>query len=248
MTNEELCELIQSGESEMLTQLIEQNSGMIHKLARRYLPFVTRKGGADYDDLAQAACIGVILAAYRWEAARGAFITIASYCMIGELSDVAGIRTSKREIEADATILSLEAPMHKSDDGDATLMFFVEDVTAVDLADACAEKDAADQVHRAVSELPPALQSAINRAYFSGERWRKSPAERASIRKGLQLLSRSKRIRELQDERSSSFYRNKGVRGFSTSWSSVVEDAVIDREKRLDYIEKLRAEMSGQYE
>ncbi len=58
MSNEELVKRIQAGETELLSQLMEQNRGIAAILARRYLPAAQRNRGVDFDDLMQAAAPG----------------------------------------------------------------------------------------------------------------------------------------------------------------------------------------------
>lgn len=243
MTNEKLCERIQDGETDLLAQLLDQNRGIIHKLARRYLPYVERRGGADYDDLSQAASLGMIIAADHWQAARGGFLTVAMLYMRSALRDLAGIATSKRGIESVMTMLPLDAPIDQDNPDSANLSEAVADESAINPVDACADADLIEQVREAVNELPPAPQDAIRRVYFDGERWPPDSAARRTIQKGLRLLYRNKRIRALRDQYEAACYRNKGVRGFSTSWSSVVEDAVIQREKWTAELERIRAEL-----
>lgn len=242
MTNEKLCERIQAGETELLAQLLDQNRGIIHTLARRYLPYVQRRGGADYDDLSQAASLGMIVAVDHWEAARGGFLKVATFYMRSALRDLAGIATSKRGVESMMTMLPLDAPIDQDNPDSATLSEVVADENAINPIDACADADLIEQVREAVNELPPATQEAIRRVYFDGERRPADLAARKTIQKGLHLLYRNKRMRALRDQYESACYRNKGVRGFATSWSSVVEDAVIQREKWTAELERIRAE------
>lgn len=81
MTNEELCERIRAGDTELLTQLLEQNQGMIHRVAVRYLPFTDWQCGVEFDDLTQTAALGMLLAIDGWDAARGSFLTYAVLIM-----------------------------------------------------------------------------------------------------------------------------------------------------------------------
>lgn len=99
MTNEELVKRIQAGETELLSQLMEQNRGIAAILARRYLPAAQRNRGVDFDDLMQAAAVGILEAVPRWEENRGRFLSLAGFYMRSEIRDALGMRTGKKRIE-----------------------------------------------------------------------------------------------------------------------------------------------------
>ena len=168
--------------------------------------------------------------------------------MQSALRELAGIASTKRGIESMAVILPLDAPIDQNDPDSTCLSEMVADETAVNPADACAAADIGEQVREAVNELPPAPQDAITRVYLNGERWPTNPAARRTLENGLRLLRRNKRLKALQDQSIAVCYRHKGAGGFSTSWTSVVEDAVILREKYRAEIERIRAEMKRQLE
>jgi DNA-directed RNA polymerase specialized sigma24 family protein len=247
MSNEEICKRIQAGDTELFEVLLEQNRGIIHQLAHRYLPYVTRKGGAEYDDLVQAAALGMIVAVNRWQATRGSFITIAHLCMRRALRDVAGLTSSKREIESMRMMLPLDAPIDPGNPGSALLSDAVADENAVNPAEACADADMFKQIRAAVRELPPGPQDAITRVYFNGE-CQPTGSARSAFTKGMNLLRGNKRIRALRDQCTAVCYRNKSANGFATSWSSIVEDAVIRREKWNAEIERLSADREELFE
>lgn len=243
MTNEELCERIQAGETEPLAQLLEQNKGMIHKLARRYLPYIVRRGGAEYDDLVQTAALGMIASVDRWESARGSFLPFSVLYMRRALRELAGIASSKRGLESKAILLPLDEPIEQGNPDSGHLSETVADENAVDPVEACAAADAITCVRAAVQRLPPAPQDAITRIYFNGERWPTDSAARRAVEKGIRLLRQDRRIRALREQSIAACYRNKSVRGFATSWSSSVEDAVLRREQCRAEIERLQAEL-----
>lgn len=78
LTNEELVALYQSGDVSILEQLITNNMGMIHKIAKKFTMYNHPK--YDVDDLVQEGSIGIILAAERFKFDHSVlFITYASY-------------------------------------------------------------------------------------------------------------------------------------------------------------------------
>ena len=65
-------------------RLITENMGLVHACAARF-----RGKGAEYDDLVQAGCVGLIKAADGFDAARGfAFSTYAVPVILGEIRRV----------------------------------------------------------------------------------------------------------------------------------------------------------------
>lgn len=70
--------------AEARERLITENMGLVHACAARF-----RGKGAEYDDLVQAGCVGLIKAADGFDAARGfAFSTYAVPVILGEIRRV----------------------------------------------------------------------------------------------------------------------------------------------------------------
>ncbi len=85
MTNEELVQLYQNGDNKALDKLIEQNKGIVYKIANKY-KYVNRRYDKDSqevpEDLVQAGYLGLIEAAQRYKfdcENRAQFITYAVY-------------------------------------------------------------------------------------------------------------------------------------------------------------------------
>ena len=72
MTNEELCELYQSGNADALGELYAQNTGLIEKAIQRY------SGLEDPEDLRQESFFAIRHAAALWDHSKGA--NFATYC------------------------------------------------------------------------------------------------------------------------------------------------------------------------
>lgn len=86
MSNEELVLRYQSAhdleeQKELLTELHNQNSGLIASIARRYEAY------CELDDLMQEGYLGMVSAVERWDATKGAnFATYAHYWIVQALS------------------------------------------------------------------------------------------------------------------------------------------------------------------
>lgn len=64
MSNEELVTLYQNGYSGALDKIVEQNQGIVHKLAQRFA--VNNNKSMDMDDLLQEGNMGLIRAAGKY--------------------------------------------------------------------------------------------------------------------------------------------------------------------------------------
>lgn len=91
MNNEELVKLYQSGDNRALDKLIEQNKGIVYKIANKY-KYVNRRYDKDSqevpEDLVQAGYLGLIEAAQRYKfdcENRAQFITYAVYWISREI-------------------------------------------------------------------------------------------------------------------------------------------------------------------
>lgn len=243
MTNEELCERIRAGETDLLAQLIEQNHGIICQTAYRYLLSVKRQGGADLEDLVQTAAMGMIIAVSKWDSARGSFLTLAMFHMRRELCALVGIRTSRRRIENNRIILPLDVSINPDEENGMTFSEMIADENALDPLAACVNSDIHERIRKAVNALPPTIRNSIVRAYYYGAEWTKDKDERSRVINGIDQLKRNKDLKRLRRELCFSCYRHKGLAAFNTSWSSVVEDEVIRREKWREESERFRQAM-----
>lgn len=120
MTNEELVYLYQNGDKQALETLIEQNKGIIYRLANKF--YVGGINSIDREDLEQEGTIGLITAAqkYNFDIEHPCkFITYAVYWIYQKMNRYIVFRNTNDEI-------SLNTPM--GDDGDSELIDFIEDV------------------------------------------------------------------------------------------------------------------------
>ncbi len=86
MSNEELVKLYQEGNKQAFNSLIEQNRGIIRKIANK---FYEPGNIYDLDDLIQAGNIGIFKAAknYKLDASKAKFTTYAFSIIRGEIVD-----------------------------------------------------------------------------------------------------------------------------------------------------------------
>lgn len=80
MTNEELVQLYQDGNKKSLDELVEQNKGIVYKLANKF--YTERSNSIDIEDLEQEGFTGLIIAAEKYDAnnpKKAKFMTYAIY-------------------------------------------------------------------------------------------------------------------------------------------------------------------------
>lgn len=73
--NEDLVRRIQAGETSLMGELWECNTGLVASVAKRYLKICGRL--VDWDDLMQAGYLGLYAAAMSYSVERAAFSTYA---------------------------------------------------------------------------------------------------------------------------------------------------------------------------
>lgn len=234
MGNENLCTRAQNGDGSALAELIEQNSGIICRIARYYMPAAVRNRGADMDDLTQAAALGMIEAVNAWDAARGAFMTIAVLYMRREVRALLGLHSQKKHIENAESIVLLSSP--SVCDEEIPLIDTIEDFNATDPQDAACTADMQAIVREAVQALPQEQREAVTAFYLQGK-----PADsidKKQRRKGLDRLSRTSRICALIAEYHAHAERSSGLYSFRHTHTSAVERAVIERERIREELNK----------
>lgn len=79
--NNELLERVQNGDAQAEAMLVEENAGLVRRIARRFLD-----RGTEYEDLVQIGTIGMIKAIRSFSLDRGnAFSTYAVPLIVGEI-------------------------------------------------------------------------------------------------------------------------------------------------------------------
>ncbi len=223
MTNEQLARAIQNGKTALFEQLLEQNRGIIHVIARRYSVLAARNGAVDMDDLTQAASLGMLEAIPAWDESRGGFLTLATLYMKKCIRDTLGIRSTKERIENMPTA-SLDAPI--TDESEAPLADLLQDENAVDPEEAAIQADMQCIVREAVASLPEAQRIAIQHRVYGGEAQGTMRDQRAAIR----ALGMNKTIQRLWAEYESALYQRRGLASWKNDNTSATEAAVIRRD------------------
>lgn len=112
MSNEELVSLYQNGDKQALDKIIEQNMGIVYKLANKF--YVKKSNSIDIDDLVQEGVIGLILAAdkYKFNVENPCkFITYAVYWVYQKIQRFVKTKNTNSET-------SLYTPIGEKDDAE----------------------------------------------------------------------------------------------------------------------------------
>lgn len=120
MSNEELVELYQQGSKHALDELMEQNKGIIYKLANKY--YTGKTNSIDREDLEQEGFMGLIIAAGKYDinhVNKANFITYAIYWINQKIIRFLKYRNTNEET-------SLNIPIGET--GNIEIIDFIEGV------------------------------------------------------------------------------------------------------------------------
>ena len=203
MSNEELAHMIQAGDQERLTELLEQVRRLVLKQARRW---ATGGSGADMEYLLQAGAIAVIRAVDSFDSARGTMFSTYLFSYLKQEFSLATGRQSKRSrMDPLQSAVSLDAPLTDDEGEPLTLADLLPDPAAESAMLEVDERDRLDHlraaVEAAIATLTPEQQAAIRRRYYDQapplppgpERQRDNIAHAAAMR----MLRHPSRSREL---------------------------------------------------
>ena len=229
-----------------MDRLLEQNRGFIYKVARRYLPIAIRNRGMDLEDLAQAACIGMIEAVPAWDIERGTFLTVAIYYMTCSIRQDLGIYTTKQRFENQAPPMLLSTPAGEDESGDA-LLDFIPNTSAADPLQAAEQADMHRIVREAVEDLHDKQRDVVRAYYLDGRSMAElsasigCSAEKAEQikRNGIKALRRNKQLRLLWMEYEAAAFATRTYSAWKNTLISAVEAGVMRREQ-------LRKTIAGQ--
>ena len=80
-SNLQMIKRVKEGETELESELIDKNMGLVHSIAKRFI-----YSGLDFDDLCQIGALGLIKAVRNFDLSKGVmFSTYAVPVIIGEI-------------------------------------------------------------------------------------------------------------------------------------------------------------------
>lgn len=223
-----------------LEMLYTENRGLLYFWAKRYAWLCAGRADIDIEDLVNAGFFGLVDASKTYKRNEGSWTTWASFAVRRHMLEALGLR--KRSGTCKCT--SLDAPAY--DDSDLALVDTIPDDSLPDMEEEIEVSDTARIIREAVEGLENAdVRRTIKEYYFQCKTLKQIADEQgetvSTVRKlcgkGLRRLRQARSIRHLSPEErldlETRFHAHKGVTAFWNTHSSVVEDAVILREKIL---------------
>ena len=254
MTNEELVIQIQKGQKDLLAELWEQVRRFIVKRARMFTLYHDGNNKLDEEDLVQSGYLALLetIRTFNPEA-ECSFIGYLNLRLKTQFLIEAGIRTSRRDALTMAR--SLDEPISSNDgddEGKSALVDFIPSPNdeIEDTIDRLVNEQFISTVFTCMKRLEPKVHDILSQIYVKqkqcqeiAEEYKITSQRVGQIRnRGLRLLRGMPEIRKIINEyymdMHTSFYKHKGYRNFNSSFSSVVEDLIIWREKQREEMEK----------
>ena len=219
----------------------ESNERWARYWARRYRWALEGRGDLDYEDLVQAALLGILQAREGYREEAGSWSTYSARFIKGEIFRALGVRSGVMP----PTALSLDAPV--SHDCEELLVNCIADERAGEPDAALLSDELGRTVRRAVARLKnPRHRLGVQRADLEGETFIEVGVElgvsperaRQLVRAAHKKLRQDRRLQALAEcELRTRYHAHMGVRAFMSEQSSVVEKTVLWRLEQMERIE-----------
>lgn len=225
-----------NGDPDALSAIWEAVKRLAFRIANQYRNAAAVRGGADAEDLAQCAALGVMEALQSYDPGKGAFTTWLGYHVRNACRECLGmIRNPESPL-----IVSLDAPIG-GDTEDLTLADTIPDESAAQAIeaaeDALENQQLRSLIDAALDSLPDDIAVTICMHDLDGLTLQETADRQGIHRNTAQTRRRTgfNRLRKRQDLRNwyiPNYHRHKTLTAFLTDWSSVVEDEVIRKLNR----------------
>lgn len=205
MTNEQLAEFIQEGDSDLKPVLWERVKKLLYMFSRRYYSryadYCERCGVTEWD-LKQQAYSAFELSLQGYSSERGAFST---YLTFGFKRSIRELFKSKDPLN---TAESLDRLVDEEDESGGAIIDFIPDQRAAEPFEELEDKDICRAVRAAVDALPEREQATIRALYFENKKY-KDVAEFYGVtvqavaeysRKAFAKLRKNRELRRLSDD------------------------------------------------
>ncbi len=194
-------------------------------VALRYKAAAAANGALDVEDLEQLAALAMMEALKTWEPDGGtSFIGWYRYFVQEACAQALGLKGRNRAEHYQK--VSIDAPIG-GDDDELTLADTLEDKTLPGMTDAIELTELQEDVRAAIDRLPPAQAEIVRLHDLQGVPLHKigTTYTRQAHKIAMNHLRKDYHLRAYAPY----YTRHKGLSAFKTSFSSVVEDAVIQR-------------------
>jgi len=218
--------------------------GLIKAICGRYCRGEEHSKRYEYDDLCQNAFFGFLKAVDAYDPVRGAFSTILDLCIHNSCRAI--IKKFRPEVDPINVAVSLDKPLGGTED--TILSDYLPDPHSTDFVEDVSIYSIAQTILAEAELLPNPLHTRIIRECLYWGRTHESFADELSISRqavssmqetAVHWLRRRPVIRSMRDEffqecktakRESAIdpYRTKSMAGFKNSYTSIVEDIVLN--------------------
>ena len=172
MSNEDLAQMIQAGNTDLYTALWENVRGFVVKMAERRMLYVQDPAAVEKDDLIQAGFLGLVAAVRSFDPGGGySFLSCLKNHLKRAFNVACGVAWERVARDPIHRAISLDAPVNADDpEGDA----LVDHIRAPgDLAgaveDSVYREQLRGQLDKLLSRLSPKAADVIRSTFFSGE-------------------------------------------------------------------------------
>lgn len=221
----------------MYERLLSENKGLLSWAARRYAGAARRDSAISYEDLLQAAFLGLVDASRTYDASKGeTWPTWALWYIRKEIHALIGWRDGKF-IKAHSGAVSLDAPI--SEDFDETALDALEDDTLAPVDAGAILDDDRRIVREAVADLKDDRQREVVERWQLGGETQAAVAESLGVsservrqfwKKAQKTLARDQRLRQLMYlEDCTPYYQRVTLARFNTTNTSQTERAALWR-------------------
>ncbi len=246
MTNEELALKIQSGEQDLMTQLWEQNQGIVNQKAYKLFSLYCNRCascGVELDDIIQICFFALRDAVQAYQPERGyKLLSYLKFPLLNHFNSLVGIRGKRNLLDQCKSLNETSG-----EDNDLEYIDLLADPNSEesfeDIIDNQFQSELRETLEKSISKLPANRADVIRKRYFEGETLQEIAAKRgvnsSYIRQlevnALRKLRQDLTLQSFHDEILSRWaYRGTGLTSFKENWESSVERAVIKMEELID--------------
>ena len=213
-----------------------------HYWANKYRWALQMRNDIDYEDLVQAARMGVCIAEQKYKPDLGPFSTFSAFYIKKEIRSLLGIYHGK----IPPVLQSLDEPI--AEDSEVTFLDTLEDETLPDNDEVLYLKERREGVRSAIERLPEQRRNVMWQFYIQGKGSAEIgkalglPSSRILhiLADGRRCMYRDKLLRQLAGIKTP-YYVHIGVNTFRSTHTSAVEFAFLRREEQAARIlEQLR--------
>lgn len=234
MSNEELALAYQAGNRQALHELWMQVEKLAVRMVKPYLGLARQNKVIDYEDLMQAAFLGVERAASAYRLDEGRFTTVMGFYVKNAVRGLLGLHGRVRREHYEA--VSTSTPL--GDEGTATIEDTLADNNLPDEDGDMYRDDVIREVRAAINRLDMAQAQVIRGYHLEGAKLAALAEELGVTVETVKQIKRKARSRLMMDKRLHGFfdedncYRHKSLAAFRRDWTSSTEAAVLGRDMR----------------